>query len=375
MRESSRQMLTAVVALGLAAVLWPARCPGRCHVNHPAAPRLGIRSYPAPRVENQGAEQAPGDAAERPEQPAEQPAEQPEPEVPIADQLLADMPDTLEAFEEWVEESTYERFVEPILERHFEDPDLDWYERREAIMAALTEEHRRRDRYLNDAAYMYEEAARLAETDSSMNSRVLFEGVEDSIDRLEDMYIEADSKMFSEGLRRVHADRYAEDVGIPGITERIVKARTEGEDDARNVRPDWMRDNEREPDLPTHPAFDPSRPSAGGRSPDLDTQIKTLEREIRETVERIDDANKLALDAYRSAPIHKIPRGDDGLQPEGYETMNRIYERVHERAGEVSGQDELEQTYLDKSVQLEALRQQQKEDTPTSSYMDWFSWD
>jgi hypothetical protein len=370
MNESSRQLLTAAVALGLAAVLWPARCPGRCHVNHPAAPRLGIRSYPAPRVENQGAEQAPGDAAERPEQPAEQP----EPEVTVADELLADMPDTLEAFEEWVQESTYERFVEPILEKHFEDPEY-WYETREDIMAALTEEYRTRDSFLNDPDLVYEVVAKLAETDSNMNQRKLFEQVEDSIDRLEDMYMEADSKMFTEGVDRWRADKYAEDVGIPGITERIVKARTEGEDDARNVRPDWMRDNEREPDLPTHPAFDPSRPSAGGRSPDLDTQIKTLEREIRETVERIDDANKLALDAYRSAPIHKIPRGDDGLQPEGYETMNRIYERVHERAGEVSGQDELEQTYLDKSVQLEALRQQQKEDTPTSSYMDWFSWD
>jgi hypothetical protein len=373
MNESSRQMLTAAIALGLAAMLWPARCPARCHPAHAAAPRLGIRSYPAPRVENQGAEQAPGDAAERPEQPAEQP----EPEVTVADELLADMPDTLEAFEEWVQESTYERFVEPILEKRLEDPEY-WYETREDIMAALTEEYRTRDSFLNDPDLVYEVVARLAEVDSSMNQRKLFEQVEDSIDRLEDMYMEADSRMFTEGVDRWRADKYAEDVGIPGITERILKAPTEGEADARRVIPGWAPANEREPDPPTHPAFDPSRPSADGRSPDLDTQIKTLEREIRETVERIDDANKLAGNAWRNAPTHKIP----GLQPEAPKEnffkrlvdKNRVREGARERAVEVSKQDELEQTYLDKSAQLETLRQQQK-DTPTRSYMDWFSWD
>jgi hypothetical protein len=370
MNESSRQILTAAVALGLAAMLWPARCPANCHPGHTPPPRLGIRSYPAPRVENQEVEQAPRGAAERPEQPAEQP----EPEVATADELLADMPDTLEAFEEWVEEATYEKFVEPVLEEYFDRREIPWYRKRELVMDALTEEYRTRDRYLNDPIYRLEVAAELAKYDVSMSSREFFEETEAAIDRLEDMYMEADQKMSSQNSRRSQADFYAEGVGIPGATERIVKARTEGEDDAKRVIPGWVPDNEGEPDPPTHPAPDPVRPLAGGRSPDLDTQIKTLEREIRETVEKIDDAYKLALDASRSAPIHKIPRGDGDFDPEGYEALNRIYERVHERAVEVSGRDELEQTYLDKSAQLEALRQQQK-DTPSSSFIDWFTRD
>ncbi|MBT7163194.1 MAG: hypothetical protein HN904_10470, partial [Victivallales bacterium] len=112
-----------------------------------------------------------------------------------------------------------------------------------------------------------------------------------------------------------------------------------------------------------------------GRSPDLDTQIKTLEREIRETVERIDAANEFVGNAPVFAPIHKVPGVDSWtITPGQREVLDEVFDRVRERAVEVSGRDELEQTYLDKSAQLEALRQQQK-DTPSSSFIDWFTRD
>jgi hypothetical protein len=376
MNESSRQILTAAVALALAAMLWPARCPANCHPAHAAAPRLGIPSYPAPRVENQGAEQAPGDAAERPEQPAEQP----EPEVATADELLADMPDTLEAFEEWAEKSVYEGWVEPVLDT-YDEREFDWYRRREAIMRALTRDYQLKERYLNEAGYLDEVVAKLAKRDSSITADRLREAVDDSIDRFEDMYIEAHSNMRREDIYRLTGDENAEVVGIPGPTERIVKAQTEGdayarnpvEADSRNVIPGWAPDNEREPDPPTPPGFNPSRPSAGGRAPDLDTQIRTLEREIRETVERIDDANEFVENTHYFAPIHKVPGVDSWtITPEQKEVLDGVYDRVRERAAKLSKQGELEQAYLDKSAQLEALRKQREESTTGSSYLDWF---
>ncbi|MBT3286897.1 MAG: hypothetical protein HN380_06080, partial [Victivallales bacterium] len=60
------------------------------------------------------------------------------------------------------------------------------------------------------------------------------------------------------------------------------------------------------------------------------------------------------------------------ITPEQKEVLDGVYDRVRERAAKLSKQGELEQAYLDKSAQLEALRKQREESTTGSSYLDWF---